>query len=112
MPGDVDGVGSAAQIAAMLIATDGHAVYFTNVGGGSGVGRGKLPDPVGTDDRELDLSNNSVTTMVGTHGAWTARPGVGFAQAAVNSPQGIAFDSASHSLLVVDGAEEVLYRIK
>jgi cysteine-rich repeat protein len=112
MAGDVDGVGTSALVSPDTLATDGHAVYFTSPGNGAyEYKRGNVPALYGPTIRELELATNRVTTMVGTHGAWTARPGVGL-KAAVNSPRGIAFDTASHSLLVVDYLENVVYRIK
>jgi hypothetical protein len=49
--------------------------------------------------------------MAGTRGVWTFRPGVGTA-AAMNQPSGISFDSVTHSLLVADWFEDVIFRIK
>ena len=120
MVGAVDGIGAAARFAgAFGLATDGHAVYITDPGSGPSVGTGQVGGP-GSDStgdrnaptvRELDLATNQLTTMVGTRGQWSARPGVGSA-ALLNAPYGIAFDATSHVLLVSDLSENVIYKIK
>jgi cysteine-rich repeat protein len=120
MTGAVDGIGAAARFAGgFSLATDGHAVYVTDPGGGASAGTGQVGGPGsntigdlnGPTVRELDLATQRVTTMVGTRGQWTARPGVG-TQAVMNQPYGIAFDAISHVLLVTDIAENVVYKIK
>jgi hypothetical protein len=107
MSGEVDGVGKSALVAVRGMTSDGHALYLTSPGPGFST----LPNTIGPTIREVELSTNRVTTMVGKRAVWTARPGVG-AQAAVNRPETLAFDAASHSLFVVDYEENVVYRIK
>ena len=114
MPGEVDGVGSAARFSgAVFMTSDGKALYLSEPGGGakSNAGNGGPGDSIGPVIRELELATRRVTTMVGARGQWSARPGVG-AKAALNQPEGISFDTATHALYVVDAAENVVYRIK
>jgi cysteine-rich repeat protein len=110
--GAVDGTGTAARFALIkAITTDGKSLYAMDAGFGPFPGSMPAGDPNGPTVREIELPSGRVTTMVGTRGQWTMRPGVGTA-AAFNTAIGIAFDKFTHSLLFADFAEDVIVRIK
>ena len=110
--GDVDDIGAAARFNGLRgMTTDGTSLFVVQAGEGpfsTNFVAGDLSGPV---VRQVELASGRVTTMAGTRGVWTCRPGVG-AAAAFNVPLGISYDSFSHSLLVADGAEDVVLRIK
>jgi hypothetical protein len=110
--GAVDATGTAARFAGIRgLTTDGKALYAMDSGNGPWANSNPFGDANGPTVREIELPSGRVTTMAGTRGQWTFRPGVGTA-AAFNQPYSITFDKFTHSLLFADFAEDVIVRIK
>jgi hypothetical protein len=106
-PGFADGIGSAALFGgALSLATDGKLLFIADVGQTPVAMRKHFGPAI----RELNLADNSVTTMIGTPGQWTFLPGTGSA-ALVNIPEALVYDSTNHAVYFHDAAEHVFGRI-
>jgi hypothetical protein len=107
-PGDADGVGLQAQIAAApFLATDGRSIFISD----------SFPPPVQYSAlrleptiRQLVLDSRSLTTMLGQRGEMTIRNGTG-TKAIVDHPGPMAFDATTHAIYVFDRNEGVMQKI-
>jgi cysteine-rich repeat protein len=106
-PVSADGVGLLGQVSGgSYMATDGRSLFISEATGFNS------DDPLRAPTiRQLDLSNLSLTTLLGTRGQGTIRNLVG-TKAAVHYPVSITFDAATHALYFFDAAEGVYQKIR
>jgi hypothetical protein len=91
---------------ALDLTSDGKRLFISDTGNSFT----SFSDTNGPTIREVVLQSLNVTTMIEHRGQRSAMPGIG-TNAYLNDPGTIAFDSATHSLILGDLFEMVIFRI-